>query len=193
MSSQPILSTLVLAVIAIHGCALTSNSNVQANPNSAIAQVSYKSITSRDGRAQISIPEGWADTWQTNTSEDFNLKVSNHKKDLYLALSTKAKVPGLTATQLAEVGAKGAKATMEQATMQRTAMTKVGRYPATQYQLQGKSMGQDLVILITAIETPKQAHIMMVGGTSDSFKQNQSELNQIIESFKEVKKTAASQ
>lgn len=191
MSRKPIFSTLVLAVIAINGCAVTAAPDVKHPSMSAIAQTSKTPVVSKDGKAQILLPAGWADVRKPDTSVHLSIKVADRSRDLHLNVGTKPRIPTIAIAQLAEMTATGLKGMMQNGKSERTALKNVNSYAAVQYKLQGVLLGINTTMLITLVETPKHYHVITAGSTTHSFSQYQPELQQMIQSFKELKTTAS--
>lgn len=191
MSRKSILVTLACAVIAVGGCAVNASPDAKQSSNSAATQVSQTAFVSKDGKVQISAPSNWQDTLSGDNSGTYNLKLADRSKDLYLMVTTRDKVPGITLEKMAEIGTMGAKGAMQNPKLERTAVKKVGAYPAVEYKLEGQAAGADIVMLVTSIESPKHFHMVMLGGSPSSFATSETDLQKMIQSFKEVKKTAS--
>lgn len=193
MSHKAIFAAIACTIIAVGGCSIIANSNAPKSGQSNTTQVSQNTFVSKDGTVKISAPSSWENTLKEENSGKYNLKLAERAKDLYLMVSSREKVPGIKLDKIAEIGATGAKGAMENPKMERTKLTKVGAFPAVEYKLEGKAAGANIVMLVTSVETPNHFHMVMIGGAPNSFTENQKTLQQIVQSFKEVKKTASAQ
>ncbi|HSN66906.1 MAG TPA: hypothetical protein VLS94_09710 [Fusibacter sp.] len=158
---------------------------------SEIAQTGKTPVVSKDGKTQILLPAGWADVRKPDTPDHLSIKVADRRRDLHLNVGTKPRIPSITIAQLTEMTATGLKGMMQNGKSERTALKTVNSYAGVQYKLQGILLGIDTTMLITLVETPKYYHVITAGSTTQSFGQYQPELQQMIQSFKELNKTAS--
>ena len=194
MIRKTLSSALLLIAVAVGGCAVSAAPTLKQNPDStSMSQASYTAFVSNDGKTQISLPTGWQNARKPSTSPKFKIKVADRSRDLHLIVISNKKLPATNLEQMAEVGIMSGKAALQNAQVERTSVKKVGNYAAIQHKIQGRAMGiVDAVMLVTVIETPTQHHVILAQSPSATFAQNKAELEQLIQSFKEVKTAVSS-
>lgn len=151
-------------------------------------------LTSNDGKTQIQLPQGWINHLSAKDKGRFQIKVKNPTHSLHLSVASQAfqkGLKGMTLEKIAKIPVMGMKASLKNPQLEQTNVTKINGYQAMQYKLQGTAHnGAELTFLSTVVETPTSYHVVFAGSPTQTFNQHQAELQQVIQSFKEIKMSA---
>ncbi|HIK15550.1 MAG TPA: hypothetical protein IGS53_09750 [Leptolyngbyaceae cyanobacterium M33_DOE_097] len=202
MKRQQIVSLAVTSVIvlsvAFAKAAVKANRSKAPVSQGQVAQVlNSKSaetvLASSTGKTEVRLAQGWANALTPEAAQKFEMKAKKPIHSLHLSVNAKTRksLLGMTLEQFAKVPVEGLKTTIKNAQVERTSTTKVNGKSAVQYKVQGVGLGDvDLTMLTTVVETPNSYYTILAGGPTKTFAQHQAELQQAIQSFRELQSTA---
>lgn len=206
MKRQQVISLLVTSTIIM--TVAFAKAAVKANrPKAPVSQGTVSQVvnpkpletflTSTNGTTQIRLPQGWVNSLTPADAKKFEIKVKNPARSLHLSVVSQAsrqKLAGMSLEQIAEVPMNGLKVGLKNAQVERTDIARVNEQSAVQYRLQGVAHnGADLTMLATTVETPNLYYVILAGGATKTFPQHQAEVQQVIQSFQEVRSPAKAQ
>jgi hypothetical protein len=146
-------------------------------------------LVGSDGKEQIALPAGWQE--ERSLHEDAQLQAFNPSKEMYVIVlsENKADLPeDMTLAKHSEITRNILTGNLRNSEVTGpTAVTKVGDYSATQYKIVGRISGIDVAYLHTTVETGDRFHQILTWTLPEDFDQNESELQTVIQSFREVR------
>ncbi|RMF21010.1 MAG: hypothetical protein D6756_13230 [Cyanobacteria bacterium J083] len=202
------LTPLILATtVALAGCTIEKSDNVlpnktpQSNNNPTPPPTNVdnsqtnngKVLVSSDGKNQINLPQGWSENKTLN--QVANIQAADVSRELYTIVISdpKAEVPNLNLQSHSQTTQKNVLNALKNPTVTPTKVNTVNGNPAIQYQIRGvhAQIGIPVIYLHTTVETPNNFHQIVSWSTPSSFAANEQELQNMIQSFKEVSNSAS--
>jgi len=199
MVSLAVTSVIVLSVAFAKAAVKANRSKAPVSQGQAAQVLNSKSaetvLAGTSGKTEVRLAQGWVDALTPEAAQKFEIKAKNPVHNLHLSVNAKTRksLPGITLEQFAKVPVEGLKITIKNAQVERTNVTKVNGKSAVQYKVQGAALGNvDLTMLTTVVETPNSYYTILAGSPTQTFSQRQADLQQAIQSFREVQSTAHS-
>jgi hypothetical protein len=160
------------------GCALADQKTDSGTP-----------LMDSEKTIQVSIPSGWKEDRDLHDSAE--LQASNRKKELYVIILSESKedFQDMTLEKHSEI-TRGTlvKSLTEPQTSAPTSL-KVNGHAAVQYEIRGFINNLSVVYLHTTVETEKNIHQILTWTLKSMYEKNKPILQQVTESFQEVKAT----
>jgi hypothetical protein len=171
--------------------AVTPTSTQETPPIASITPSSGNAYVSPNGQIQVTLPSGWKKA--TGLNERAELEVSNAPQNMYLIVLSESKATfqknqqdislpkhseitrGILVKSLTKVQTIGPK------------NLTINGSNALQYEILGVSGNLDIAYLHTTIETANNYHQMIAYTSQSEFSKNRSEMEEVINSFQEVK------
>jgi hypothetical protein len=178
-------SMLLLLVAVVAACSNIQKSVEQATPP--------KTITSKDGKAQLSVPSTWREDVTLNPVA--SLQAANTIGEMYVAVITEGKEDfskDMTLDKFASLAQQQQGQRIESANFTTPVRTTINGYPAVQYEVNGTIQNVNLAYLNTIVETPNNFHQILTWTLKSKFDANKPTLQQVAQSFKEVQGGAPS-
>lgn len=196
MKSQILATVLIgLSLAAVSCSASRQIGSVAGDVAQAQSQTtSLKTLTSKDGSVQLSVPDTWQEVPAENNEQNLVLRVKSQHDRFQVGVQVfpKAEYPQITPNLAAAAASDSAKAVAgSSATIQQTALTQVNQLPAVQYESRGEFAEQQVVALSTMVESPEAYYNLLAVGYAADYDTMQDEINQVIESFQEVQPAPA--
>jgi hypothetical protein len=194
---------LLLTALVLGSC--TPNTNTEpASPDGAAVPTEPTEAASpedagnvlvgSDGQSQITLLNGWVEDRELHDSAEIQASKRGSEEYVIVLSENKADFENLTIEQHSEItrGLLVESLTDPEITGP-TDVTTVGSNPAVQYEIQGTIEGINVAYLHTTVETPTKYHQILAWTLPSSFERNKPELQQVIQSFKEVEAPAATE
>jgi len=153
-------------------------------------------IRSKDGSVQLTVPHTWQEITIENSEPNLILQVKSQSNELQVGVQvfSKSEYPQITPELASSAASDSAKAiTGSSATIQQTALTQINQLPVVQYEARGEFAGHQVVALATMIESPEAYYNLLSVGYTADVDARRNELNQVIQSFREVQAATAAQ
>jgi hypothetical protein len=170
---------------------VSPTSTPDTQPSASITPSNGNVYVSPNGQIQVTLPSGWSKA--TGLNERAELEVSNAPQNMYLIVLSESKADfqknrqdislpkhseitrGILVKSLTNVQTVGPK------------NLTINGNSALQYEILGKSGNLDIAYLHTTIETANNYHQMIAYTSQAEFSKNRSEMEEVINSFQEVK------
>jgi hypothetical protein len=168
------------------GCSLNQN-GVKATDEKQTGTV-LKSI---DGQTQIVLPGGWKAYRKLNDAAE--LQAANLGKNLYILVLTESK-DDFDRISLKQHSAITRDSLLKSLTAPEVMGPKeltVSGYPALQFEIRGQIDNTKICYLHTTVETAQNFHQILAWTSKSGFEKNKMELQQVINSFREIQNTSA--
>lgn len=194
---------LLLAALALGSCSPNTNTN-SANPSgdaaltqpteTASPQDAGNVLVGSDGQSQITLLNGWVEDRELHESAEIQASKRGSEEYIIVLSENKADFQNLSIEQHSEI-TRGllVESLTEPEITGPTDVTTVGSNPAVQYEIQGTIEGINVAYLHTTVETPTKYHQILAWTLPSSFERNEPELQQVIQSFREVQSPAATE
>jgi hypothetical protein len=145
-----------------------------------------KPITSRDGLRQISIPSSWKE--DPALHQEAELQASDRANEMYIIVLAESKedFDAMDIDKYSEIIRTNALQTITSAQVSTPATTTINGYPARQCEIRGTVDNLKVAYIQSAVETPKHFYQILSWTLASRFDKNKSELEKVINSFKEV-------
>lgn len=169
--------------------------DVAAQAQSDIA-TSSTTLRSKDGSIQLTVPATWQEITIENSQPNLVLQVKSQSNELQVGVQvfSKSEYPQITPELASMAASDSAKAiTGTSAAIQQTALTQINQLPVVQYEARGEFAGHQVVALATMIESPEAYYNLLSVGYTADVDSRRDELNQVIQSFREVQAPTAAQ
>lgn len=192
---------LLLTALILGSCTPNANTN-SANPTGDAAPTESAETASpedagnvlvgSDGQSQITLLNGWVEDRELHDSAEIQASKRGSEEYVIVLSENKADFQNLTIEQHSEItrGLLVESLTDPEVTGP-TDVTTVGSNPAVQYEIRGTIEGINVAYLHTTVETPTKYHQILAWTLPSSFDRNEPELQQVIQSFREVEAPAA--
>jgi hypothetical protein len=201
MSVKAFTSLLLLLPLALGACSVgesTSSPDAVTSPAASSpdkpaltetnAQPEGTPLVGSDGKTEIFLPDGWVE--DNTLHDDAEIQAAKASDEMYILVlsENKADFQGLTLAKHSEItrGILTGNLTNPQVS-EPTAVTSVGGNPAVQYEIRGTINNINVIYLHTTVETANSYHQLLAWTLPSNFEQNQPELQQIIQSFRELR------
>ena len=202
MQSKILVTVLIGLSLATVSCSRTLSRQVGSVAGDGVAQAqsnptdSLATLLSKDGSVQLTVPDTWQEISAENSEPNLVLQAKSQfdKFQVGVQVFPKAEYPQIT-SELASVAASdSAKAmTGSAGSIQQTALAQINELPAVQYEARGEFAGHQVVALSTMVESPEAYYNIIAVGYAADFDTMRDELNQVIQSFREVQPKTATQ
>jgi hypothetical protein len=189
---------LIIAALSLGSCSLNTNSNsanstvedptsIQPAETAASPQDAGEVLIGSDGQSQITLLNGWTEDRKLHESAEIQASKRGSEEYIIVLSESKADFQNLTLEQHSEI-TRGllVESLTEPEITGPTDVTDVGGNPAIQYEIQGTIEEINVAYLHTTVETPTRYHQILTWTLPSSFERNQPELQQVIQSFREV-------
>ncbi len=145
-------------------------------------------VVSPDGDMQITVPEGWKEDRQLN--DQAQLQAANLDKELYLIVLSEAKADLPTDMNLVRHSEITRSIVVENLSNAEvtgpTSVTRVGEYPAVQYEIRGTLKDINVLYVHTTVETGDRFNQILAWTLPDNYDSSKEELQRTISSFREL-------
>ena len=159
----------------------------------AISQLApSQTVTSADNQIQLTIPSNWNDISQERNTGPSGLVVKSASNYVNVSFTSFAKADVPLSSELnAQAALSAGMSPYQDANVieQDVTMTLNG-YPAVMHRVEGTLLGQSMMTLSYAIETPDHYHMAIAITPAALFELNQPEIDAVLQSF-DVVETAA--
>ncbi|HEY9645942.1 MAG TPA: hypothetical protein V6C88_06215 [Chroococcidiopsis sp.] len=178
-------STVAESPSATPPSAVETSPSPSPTPTESIAGTA---VVSPDGDMQITVPEGWKEDRQLN--DQAQLQAANLDKELYLIVLSEAKADLPTDMNLVRHSEITRSIVVENLSNAEvtgpTAVTRVGDYPAVQYEIRGTLKDINVLYVHTTVETGDRFNQILAWTLPDNYNSNKEELQRTIASFREL-------
>lgn len=174
--------TLIFLVLSLFlegaGCALADQKTDSGTP-----------LMDPEKTIQVSIPSGWKEDRDLHDSAE--LQASNRIKELYVIVLSESKedFQDMTLDKHSEITRATLVKSLTQPQTSAPTSLKVNGHPAVQYEIRGFINNLSVVYLHTTVETETNIHQILTWTLKSMYEKNKPVLQQVTESFKEVKAT----
>ncbi|HEX5732454.1 MAG TPA: hypothetical protein VF131_06440 [Blastocatellia bacterium] len=147
---------------------------------------SVKTVTSTDGRSQLSVPGNWKT--ERTLSEGAELQVSDRANEMYVVVlsESKADFDNITIDKHAELTRGIVLGNLSSPQTTTPVKITINGRPALQNEIRGAVEKTNLVYLHTTVETPKYFHQIVAWTLPSRFDKNREKLQEVVRSFKET-------
>jgi hypothetical protein len=204
MFIKTLTPVLLLATLLLGSCSPNANTNsanssgdavpTQPTETAASPQDAGNTLIGSDQQSQITLLNGWVEDRELHDSAEIQASKRGSEEYVIVLSENKADFQDLTIEQHSEI-TRGllVESLTEPEVTGPTDVTTVGSNPALQYEIRGTIEGINVAYLHTTVETPTKYHQILAWTLPSSFERNEPELQQIIQSFKEVEAPAATE
>lgn len=146
-------------------------------------------LTATDGKSEIKLLPEWLNDPALN--DKAQIQVSNRARQMYLIVlvQNRRDLGNMTAAEYSKITQGYLTNRLEKSQVtEPTNVTRIGSspsYPAVQREVRGSLSKIDVVYLHTVVETPAQFVQILAWTPPSAFEQNQPEMQQVIQSFRE--------
>ncbi|MBX7148324.1 hypothetical protein K1X76_04510 [bacterium] len=140
-----------------------------------------------DNRSQVELKSGWAVTTGLNDKAD--IQIENVTKNLYFISLSEAKAnleKSMFLEKYSELTRQNLIRPLTDVRYSAPVYKTIGGYKALQYEITAKSDNLDIWYFHTIVETPTNYHQLISWTLKDTFSPNRTELESVIDSFKEL-------
>lgn len=155
---------------------------------SPAAQPEGTPLRSSDRKSEIFIPAGWVEDRTLNSSADIQAAKASEAMYIIVLSDSKADLQNVSLVKHSQLTRDTLlKSLTSPQVSPPTEVKSVGGNPAIQYQIRASVSNTNVVYLHTTIETPTHFHQILAWTLPSAFDKNEPQLQQIIQSFREVK------
>lgn len=146
-------------------------------------------LTATDGKSEIKLSPGWLNDPELN--DKAQIQASNRSRQMYLIVlvQNRRDLGKMTTTEYSKITQGYLTRRLEKSQVTGpTAVRQIGNtlaYPTVQYEVRGSLNKIDVVYLHTVVETPTRFVQILAWTPPTAFEQNQPEMQQMIQSFRE--------
>lgn len=146
-------------------------------------------LAATDGNSEIKLLSGWLNDPELN--DKAQIQTSNRSRQMYLIVlvQSRRELSQMTATEYSKITQGYLTKRLEKSQVTGpTAVRQIGStpaYPTVQYEVRGSLNKIDVVYLHTVVETPTRFVQILAWTPPTAFEQNQAEMQQMIQSFRE--------
>ncbi len=175
---------LVLSTTQMIGCSLN-----QTGVKVASEKQAGTLLKSTDGQSQIILPGGWKEYRKLNDAAE--LQAVNLGKNLYVVILTENKgdFDHITLKQHSALTRDGLLKSLASPEVKGPKKLSIHGHSAIQFEIRGQLDDTKIAYLHTTVETAKNFYQILSWTSKSGFEKNQDELQQVINSFREVQST----
>lgn len=155
---------------------------------SPAAQPESTPLRSSDRKSEIFIPAGWVEDRTLNSNADIQAAKASEAMYIIVLSDSKADLQNVSLVKHSQLTRDTLlKSLTSPQVSPPTEVKSVGGNPAIQYQIRASVSNTNVIYLHTTIETPTHFHQILAWTLPSAFDKNEPQLQQIIQSFREVK------
>jgi len=145
-------------------------------------------MTSTDGTYQLTVPGNWSK--ETDLNSEATLQAGNRRDELYVIVikESKSKFPASSnVANVTDLARESMQTTLTDAQASQPTSTSINGNPAKQFEVSGTVSGVQAKYLYAVVETSGSFYQVMTWTLTPRFNENKAKLQEVINSFKELK------
>lgn len=147
-----------------------------------------RTLASTDGQSRITLPSGWKE--DQSLHEKAEMGAANRLGEMYIIVLTEDRqdFKNMNLDKHSEITRGMLTREAQDVQIGPPVRLTINGYPAVQYEIKASVDNVNVVYLHTTVETPKNFHQIVSWTLRSRYDKNRPELQQVIESFKEIPK-----
>lgn len=176
-----LLFPLAVVMLMTLGCSLIDQIKKKADPPKP-----PRTVTARDGKAELTIPADWRE--MNNLNPEAGLQAGNPAAEQYAIVISEGKntfADDMTLADFSDSVQENIKTALTDPVISETKKLTINGYPARQFEVAGSMQKVNARWIYTLVDAPKNYHQIMAWTLDSRYDQNKPVLMDVAASFKE--------